>query len=62
LTQQFFDSALQISATPPSGIANSARHRRLTGDFAACYPECTLRAKRKIAAWDDDFLASFIVA
>jgi len=47
---------------PRSGIASSARHRRLTGDFGACYPECTLRAKRKIAAWDDDFLASLIVA
>ena len=28
LTQQLFGSAPQISATPPSGIANSARHRR----------------------------------
>ena len=29
LTQQFFGSAPRISATPPSGIANSARHRRV---------------------------------
>ena len=28
LTQQFFGSAPQISAPCPSGIANSARHRR----------------------------------
>ena len=41
LTQQLFGSAPQILATPPSGIANSARHRRLTGDFGVCCPECT---------------------
>ena len=29
LTQQFFGSAPQISATLPSGIADSARHRRV---------------------------------
>jgi hypothetical protein len=50
-----------------SGIANSARHHRFD-DFGACYPEGTpigkpsFRAKRKIAAWDDDFLASLMVA
>jgi hypothetical protein len=67
LTQQFLVPRLKISTTMSSGIANSARHHRFD-DFGACYPECTpigkpsLRAKRKIAAWDDDFLASLMVA
>ena len=41
LTQQFLVQRPKISAIPPSGIANSARDRRLIGDFGACCPECT---------------------
>ena len=59
LMQQFLVPRPKISAAPQAAsCASSSLDRRFRRLLSRMHP----RAKRKIAAWDDDFLASLIAA